>query len=184
MNKAIFLDRDGIILKNPGFINNPEQVELFHDIITFIKKAREMDYLVIVVTNQGGVGLGYITEDQLNNTHAEMLNQLEEGGAKIDAVYYCPYHPDAPDNYPDHAGWRKPNPGMLEGAAQAFVLDLSQCVMVGDMPSDVQAGYNAGCDLNVLVDRSLVETPYPHIEGYVVVADLADVATLIQMEDY
>jgi histidinol-phosphate phosphatase family protein len=136
---AVFLDRDGTICKDVHYMRRPEQFELLPGVAEGIKLLNELEMKVIVTTNQSGVARGYFTEADLKKIHERMVDELAKRGAKIDAIYYCPHHPN------DNCSCRKPKTGMLERATQDFGLDLNKCFIVGDMKLDVETGRNAGC---------------------------------------
>jgi len=146
MKRAIFLDRDGTIIADKGFVHKKEDVELLPKAAEAIKLANEHNFLVIVVTNQSGVARGYFKEDDVKQLH-EYLNQiLQTKGARIDAFYYCPHHPDASvKTYKKACFCRKPEPGLLLKAADDFGINLSESYMIGDSQRDIEAGKKAGC---------------------------------------
>jgi len=142
---AVFLDRDGTIIRLNGYLTSPEQVCLLPDAAASIRKLRERGFQCVLVTNQSAVGRGLISADQLEEIHQELQRQLAVEGAKMDAIYSCHEVPIADDEtvveHPD----RKPGPGMLLRAAQDLKLNLAASWMIGDRLSDVLAGVNAGC---------------------------------------
>ena len=145
-NKAVFLDRDHTLIEDPGYISDPSSVRLLPGVELAMKSLAQVGYKLIVVTNQSGVARGLLTEDALEKIHTEMRRQLSEKGAHLDAIYYCPYHPEGTvEGYAEDSELRKPHPGMLLRGAQEFGIDLSQSWMVGDSPRDIEAGYRAGC---------------------------------------
>lgn len=153
--KAIFLDRDGTINRYVGFLRNPDAFELLPGVAQAIRKINEQGWLAIVVTNQPVIARGEVTEAQLEAIHCKMETLLGAEGAWLDAVYYCPHHPDKgfPGERPElkiHCSCRKPAPGMLLAAAQRFNIDLTVSWMVGDADNDIQAGKNAGCKTALL----------------------------------
>lgn len=148
--KAVFLDRDGTINKYVGFLRKPEEFELLDGVASAIEKINRMGYLVIVVTNQPVIARGEVSFDELEEIHKKMETLLGQEGAYVDAVYFCPHHPDKgfageiPELKMD-CECRKPKPGMLLKAAEDFHIDLSQSWMVGDGENDIKAGKAAGC---------------------------------------
>ena len=145
-DKAVFLDRDGTIIEDPGYLNDPSQVKLLADSAGALVALKQMGYKLIVVSNQSAVARGIITEKVLDDIHLRMKELLAEKGAYVDNIYYCPYHPDgAIEKYRRESDLRKPNPGMLTKAAGQMDIDLSQSWMVGNAYSDVTAGRRAGC---------------------------------------
>ncbi len=154
MNKAVFLDRDGVINRliyhqESGIIDSPfvvSQFELLPGVPEAIARLNKLGFKVIVVTNQPGVAKNHFTEDTLNLMHRKMEADLWAKGAALDAIYYCPHHPEGENPaYRIVCQCRKPEPGMLVRAAQDFNLDLTECCMVGDALTDIKAGQRAGC---------------------------------------
>lgn len=147
--KAIFLDRDGVINEDRHLIARPEDLVLYDFVPDALLKVNDSDYLSIVVTNQSVVARNLCTIDELETIHRKLDTQLGVQGAKTDALYYCPYHPDKgyPEENPDYKKehpWRKPRPGMLLHAAERFNIDLAGSYMIGDRESDILAGKGAG----------------------------------------
>lgn len=145
--RAVFLDRDDTIIHNSGDLGDPSAVRLIDDAATAIKSLQDDGYLIVIVSNQGGVARGKYGEadvDAVNQRIARLVH--EASGAVIDRFYYCPFHPDGtvPEYACEHP-WRKPQPGMLLQAAEDLDLDLTQCWMIGDQERDVAAGQAAGC---------------------------------------
>ena len=136
---AIFLDRDGIIIHDTGYLSNPSKVSLIPDVIEALKKLKNNGFLLVIISNQSGVGRGYFSEADLKFVHKKMLKLLEVNGIYIDGSYYCKHAPWM------HCNCRKPNPNMLYKAAEDLGIDMSNSYMVGDKLSDVIAGLNAGC---------------------------------------
>jgi D-glycero-D-manno-heptose 1,7-bisphosphate phosphatase len=145
-NRAIFLDRDNTIIEDPGYISDPSQVKLVDGVAEALIELRAMGYKLIVVSNQSAVARGIVTEKTLGEIHDRVKQLLGEKGASLDAIYYCPYHPDgAVTKYRKESDWRKPKPGMLLAAAKEMDVDLSQSWMIGDRGRDIEAGLQAGC---------------------------------------
>lgn len=148
--KAIFLDRDGTINKYVGFMTNIDDFELLPGVTEAIRKINSSGYLAIVVTNQPVIARGEVTFEQLDEIHNKMETLLGQEGPYLDAIYFCPHHPDKgfegeiPELKID-CDCRKPKPGMLLRAAEDFNIDLNQSWMVGDGKNDIKAGQNAGC---------------------------------------
>jgi D-glycero-D-manno-heptose 1,7-bisphosphate phosphatase len=144
-NRAVFLDRDGVICEDVNYITTPSQVKLIPGVGSAINLLNDIGLKVVVVSNQSGVARGYLTED-VKKVNQKMINELG-GSCHIDAIYYCPHHPEMGNNtYKKDCDCRKPNPGMLKIAAQDFDLDLEQSFMIGDKIDDVLTGYRAGCE--------------------------------------
>ena len=147
--KAIFLDRDGVINYDTDLINRPEDFELYDFASRSIQKINRSEYLCIVCTNQSVIARGMTDLSGLGEIHKKMEWQLGEKGAYVDAIYFCPHHPDS--GYPGEVKeykvvceCRKPKPGMLLQAAEKFNIDLAQSFFIGDSERDVQAGIAAG----------------------------------------
>lgn len=154
---AIFLDRDGTINKYVGFLRNIDDFELLPGVAQAIRRINNSGYLAIVATNQPVIARGEVTFDQLYEIHNKMETLLGREGAFLDAIYFCPHHPDKgfPGEVPElkiDCDCRKPKPGMLIKASKDFNIDLSRSWMVGDGKNDIQAGKNAGCH-NALIGK-------------------------------
>jgi D-glycero-D-manno-heptose 1,7-bisphosphate phosphatase len=146
LRPALFLDRDGVLNEDHGYVHSWDQFRWIPGAVETIARFNRANWLVILVTNQSGIGRGYYTEDQMHALHAKMGEALAAAGAKIDAIYYCPQHPDAvveAYRHPDPPD-RKPNPGMLLRAMAEWPIDPAASVMVGDNHRDVEAAKRAG----------------------------------------
>ncbi|NBT76387.1 MAG: HAD family hydrolase [Betaproteobacteria bacterium] len=153
--RALFLDRDGVINVNHGYVNSIENFDFVDGIFDLVRTACKAGYRVVVVTNQAGIGRGYYSEGQFHELSAWMCAQFEKHGAPIDRVYFSPYHPTAGvGKYRKDEDTRKPGPG----AKHELGLSLEDSVLVGDKPSDILAGITAGVGTNVLFsDNTFVE---------------------------
>ena len=148
---AAFLDRDGVINDEVELLTKPQQLKLIKGAAHGIRLLNEKGIIVVVVTNQPVVARNLITEEQLKEIHDTLLEMLEKEGAKIDAIYYCPHHPEK--NHPEannpkyrmECECRKPKTGMIDQAAKTFKIDAQNSYVVGDRTVDVQLGKNAGC---------------------------------------
>lgn len=147
MNRAVFIDRDGTIAKDIPYCSRPEDFELLPTVGEGIRLLNGSGFKVIIITNQSGIARGYFTEQTLQRIHEKMEGDLAGYGAHIDAIYYCPHHPD------DHCHCRKPNIGLLEKAAQELRLDLSSSYLIGDKFLDIETANKARCKA-VLVPSS------------------------------
>ena len=145
MHKAVFLDRDGTIARDVPYCSRPEDFELLPDAAEGIKLLNEHGFKVVIVTNQSGIARGYFTEVILARIHEKMVTELAEQGAHIDAIYYCPHHPD------DNCDCRKPKPKMVIHAAQDLDIDLSQSYVIGDSEIDTELARQAGCKEGIRV---------------------------------
>ena len=143
---AAFLDRDGVLIVDCGYPHRPDQLELIPGAAEAVKRLNAAGYVVVIVTNQSGVARGLFSEETMHGFNALLIARLAEAGARIDAVYACPFHAEAVDDryrHPDHPD-RKPNPGMLLRAIAEHDLDPARSLMIGDQPSDMEAARRAG----------------------------------------
>ncbi|HEV8367886.1 MAG TPA: HAD family hydrolase [Pyrinomonadaceae bacterium] len=142
---ALFMDRDGTISEEVGYVNHPSRFRLFPYSAAAVKKLNENDWLAIVVTNQAGVARGYFSEDVVVAIHDQLKRQLENERAQIDAIYYCAHHPTVGEPpYRLDCDCRKPKAGLIKRATEDFDIDLPASWMVGDRYSDVELAHNAG----------------------------------------
>ena len=143
--QVLFLDRDGVINVDVGYLSDPGKLEFIPGAIEVMQEAQRRGYDIIVVTNQSGVARGYYTEDDVHTLHEEMSRRLEAEGVKVLAYYYCPHHPEGTvAEYKKDCDCRKPNPGMLTKAIQEWNVDVDGSFLVGDKPSDAQAAESIG----------------------------------------
>ena len=144
--RAVFLDRDGTVIRDIGFNADPARLEFLPGAPETIRRLNKAGYLVVVVTNQSAVARGLFTAADIDRFHDAMNAELAESGARIDAFYFCPHHPDegAVAGYVTDCDCRKPKPGMLLQAARDLEIELSLSYMVGDAPRDIEAGLAAG----------------------------------------
>jgi D-glycero-D-manno-heptose 1,7-bisphosphate phosphatase len=143
--RAVFLDRDGTLVRERGYVTAPEMVEVLPGVPEALVLMRGAGWKLFVVTNQACVAKGLVTEDELAGIHQRLVAMLGAEGALLDGIYFCPHHPDG--SVPDYAiecACRKPRAGLLEQAAREHHLDLAACVMVGDTQRDLDAGRAAG----------------------------------------
>ncbi len=140
------------LIEDPGYINNPDQVKLLEGVTEALSELKAMGYKLVVVSNQSAVARGIVTEEVLGQIHKRLEQLLAEKGVSLDRIYYCPYHPDGViPKYRRDSDQRKPNPGMLLAAGKDMDIDLTESWMVGDSPSDIEAGARAGCR-TIMVD--------------------------------
>ena len=143
--RAVFIDRDGTLSEEVGYINHVSRFQLFPYAAEAIKELNQHNWLAIVVTNQAGVARGYFSEDMIQAVHKKMTEDLSASGAKLDAVYYCAHHPTVGEPpYRVDCDCRKPRPGLVQRAAADLNVDLANSWMIGDRYSDVQLAHNAG----------------------------------------
>jgi D-glycero-D-manno-heptose 1,7-bisphosphate phosphatase len=152
---AVFLDRDGTINKERGYLRVPEDVTLLPTVCEALHLLNHLNIPVIIITNQSALGRGLMTMEEFEAVNAAFRMALQECGAHYDALYYCPHVP----NLVSPCACRKPQPGLLLQAALDLNLDLSRSYMVGDKDTDLEAGYAAGCRA-VLVRTGFGEATY------------------------
>lgn len=139
---AVFLDRDGTINEEVGFLSDPEQVALIPRAADALVKLRDAGLKLIVVTNQSGIARGLFSEAELHHVNRKLTALLAEHGAKIDEYYFCPHHPNFGEK--KNCDCRKPKPGMAHQAVRELGVDLSRSYFVGDKLTDIELGKNAG----------------------------------------
>ena len=145
MHKAVFLDRDGTIARDVPYCSRPEDFELLPGAAEAIRLLNEYGFKVVIVTNQSGIARGYFTERMLARIHDKMQKELAKQGAHVDAIYYCPHHPD------DNCDCRKPKPKMVLQAAVDLDIDLNQSYVIGDSEMDIELARRAGCKAGIRV---------------------------------
>lgn len=146
MNKAVFLDKDGTLIKNVPYNVNPKLIELDDEAIQALRLLQQQDYLLVVISNQAGIAKGLFDEKTLQAANTHIAAMLAAEGIQLDAFYYCPHHPDGIiAEYAVKCDCRKPAPGLLLQAAETLEIDLASSWMIGDILDDVEAGHRAGC---------------------------------------
>jgi len=146
INKAVFLDRDGVINKDVGYLDDFKKFKLLPNVINAIKLLKKFNFKIVIITNQSGVARGYFSEEQLNKIHEKMLKIIEKKGGKIDEIYYCPHHPEfGNEKYKKKCSCRKPNIGLILKAKNELNIDLEQSFFIGDKITDIIAGNKAKC---------------------------------------
>lgn len=186
MRRAVFIDRDGTITKNDGYFRRYDEIELvdnLHEALKILNK----DFLVIMVTNQPVVARGFCSEQDVKGIHDKIIKDVEEKGAKIDAVYFCPHHPEQHEDVPEHAkkyrvhcNCRKPATGMVEQAAKDFDIDVRNSFFIGDSTRDIQTAKHVGCT-SVLVKTGLAgEDGKYDVKPDYICNNLLDAASLIK----
>jgi D,D-heptose 1,7-bisphosphate phosphatase len=142
---AVFMDRDGTINEEVGYLDNIDKLVVYPQAFAAIRKINENGMKTVVITNQSGVARGIFTEDLVVEVHRRIQDALKQMGAHIDAFFYCPHHPSAGEPpYRQLCACRKPEAGMIIAAAKEMDIDLQQSYMIGDTLKDMEAGVNAG----------------------------------------
>jgi len=150
---ALFLDRDGVIVRDTGFPSNPDSVTIIPETAALIRHANQSGIPVLVVTNQSGIDRGLFDWNEFAAVEKAIANRLAESGARSDATAACPFHPDYTNGYnDDHAQWRKPGPGLIKAIASALGIALPASWLIGDKPRDMEAARNAGLAGGILID--------------------------------
>lgn len=133
MKKAIFLDRDGVINKDNGYVSKIDDFDFIDGVFEALKGFQDLGFLLIVVTNQSGIGRGYYGIKNFEKLNSFMLGEFEKKDIKIDKVYFCPHSPE------DNCECRKPKPGMILQGLKEFDINPQNCILIGDKSSDIQA---------------------------------------------
>lgn len=175
---AVFLDRDGVLVEEAGFLRRPEHVRILPGVFQALRSLASR-FSLVVITNQSGIARGLFSEDDLLAIHQELAMRLAKEGVAIDAYYFCPHVPSGSPNgsvsvYRVDCECRKPKPGMLLQASSDFGISLGSSYMVGDRPSDIQAGLAAGAK-SVILGESGIGCP----ESVIVAQSLLEAAGLI-----
>jgi D,D-heptose 1,7-bisphosphate phosphatase len=149
---AVFLDRDGTLNHDPGYLGDAGMFRFLPGAVDALKRLKDAGYLIFVVSNQSGIARGFFGVDALRRIHDRMAAGLREGGVTLDGIYYCPHHPDA------QCPCRKPSPRMVLDAAERSGVDLGRSYFIGDRISDVETGRNAGCGTVLVLTGAGEET--------------------------
>lgn len=144
-SRAVFLDRDGTINEEVGYVNHIDRLILLPRVAQAIRLLNETGFKAIVITNQAGVARGYFRESLVHEIHRKIQESLAKEGAHLDGIYYCPHHPDVGSPpYRQKCRCRKPDTGMVEEAVKQFQIDCSKSYMVGDRGSDIEFAHKIG----------------------------------------
>lgn len=157
MRKALFLDRDGVINIDKGYVFKKEDFEFVRGIFGVLRYFQSKGYLLIIITNQGGIARGYYTEDDFCSLTEWMINKFKLEKIHINHVYYSPFHPVyGVGKYKRQTLCRKPNPGMFIQAQKDYNIDLHKSILIGDKMTDIEAGIKAGIKINILLKSEYV----------------------------
>lgn len=152
-SKAAFIDRDGVINKDFGYVYRIEDFELIPGVIEALSLLIKNGFLLIIITNQAGLARGYYSYSQLNKLHSYLIKILINSGVNLDAIYFCPHHPNGiVPSLSIECNCRKPAPGLIFRAEKDFNINLNLSVLFGDKMSDIQAGKSAGVGTNFIVN--------------------------------
>jgi D-glycero-D-manno-heptose 1,7-bisphosphate phosphatase len=164
--RALFLDRDGVINIDHGYVASRDRFEWVPGAREAIRAATDAGWHVFVVTNQSGIARGHYTEAAMHDLHAWMTDEIRRAGGTLDDLRFCPFHADAVvEAYRDPAHpWRKPEPGMLLDLIRAWQIDPAQAVLVGDNDSDLQAAAAAGVPAHKFIGGNLLDVVLPLLQ--------------------
>ena len=146
-SKALFLDRDGVLIEYVPYLSHPDQVRIPQGSAEVLKKWQDAGYLLIVITNQSGIGRKYFSLNDVEAVHSRMYEEYAKFGVRFRDLFLCPHHPL------DGCVCRKPSPYMVQQAAKKYAINLSQSFFVGDAPSDIECALNAGCEPILITSR-------------------------------
>jgi len=173
MSPAIFLDRDGTINYEIGYLSEPDKFDLLPNALAGMKKLQDMGYRLVIITNQGGIGLGYFTREDFYRVNKKMLAEVSNAGITIDKIYFCPH--SKAENCP----CRKPEIGLILRAKDDLNIDLSHSYFIGDSESDVKTGANAGIKTILIQSELVPNTRELETKPNFVVKDLLEAAEII-----
>jgi D-glycero-D-manno-heptose 1,7-bisphosphate phosphatase len=143
--RAIFVDRDGTLSEEVGYVNHLSRFRLFPFAVEAIRLVNRSPFLAVLVTNQAGVARGYFPESLIHEVHAAVARDMDAGGARLDGIYFCPHHPAAGEPpYRQECDCRKPRPGLLHRAADDLGIDLARSYVIGDRLGDLELAWSVG----------------------------------------
>ena len=152
-NGAIFLDRDGVINYDYGYVHKISEFKFIPNVLKTLQLLNELNMPMFIVTNQAGIARGFYDENDLFILHNYLLSIFEEKNIKIKEIFFCPHHENGKlPKYSYNCDCRKPKPGMILKAKEKYKLNLEQSFLIGDKFSDIQAGFNAGIKTNIIVN--------------------------------
>lgn len=166
LRKAAFLDRDGVINKDSGYVHRWEDFHFLPGAIEGMQKLQEAGYALVIVTNQSGLARGFYTENQYQELNKSLCKHLSSFGVKLDGIYHCPHHPEGSvQSLSIECHCRKPKPGLLFQAAHELALDMAQSILIGDKQTDIDAARAAGIGIAYSVDSDNVEMAHKKTES-------------------
>ena len=189
MDKIAFLDRDGIINYDKGYVFKIEDFSFRKGIFKLCKKLSSYNYKLVIITNQSGIARGFYTEIEFEILTNWMLNEFRKRSVLIEKVFFCPYHPEGIINkYKIDSELRKPNIGMIKEAEKFYEIDFKRSLIIGDKETDIECGYNAGLGYGFLINKNIKNMNYLNVKSnkkfsYYILADLEDLLKQIQIFD-
>ncbi|HEY0744076.1 MAG TPA: HAD family hydrolase [Chryseosolibacter sp.] len=146
MKKAVFIDKDGTLIKDFPYNVDPQRIQLYEDAGKSLKSLKDNGFMLVMISNQSGVARGYFAEEELKRVEEKIQQELASEGVQLDALYFCPHHPEGVvDQYSIECDCRKPKPGMIIDASKKLGIRLKESWMIGDILHDIEAGNKAGC---------------------------------------
>lgn len=178
-NKAVFLDRDGTINVDYGYVHQIDDFHFIDGVIDALLQLKKKGYLLVLVTNQSGIARGYFSEEQFLQLTEWFDWSLADRGVDFDGIYYCPHHPEGQGEYREDCDCRKPKAGMFTQAIADLNIDPTQSIMVGDKLEDLLAAENAGVKTKILVRTGKEVTPQAEAKADKVLDSLADLPKML-----
>lgn len=178
-NKAVFLDRDGTINVDYGYVHQIDDFHFIDGVIDALLQLKKKGYLLVLVTNQSGIARGYFSEEQFLQLTEWFDWSLADRGVDFDGIYYCPHHPEGQGEYREDCDCRKPKAGMFTQAIADLNIDPTQSIMVGDKLEDLLAAENAGVKTKILVRTGKEVTPQAEAKADKVLNSLADLPAFL-----
>ena len=154
--KAAFLDRDGVINEDYGYVHKWKDFKFCDGAIEGLNLLKSLDYLLIIITNQSGIDRGFFSELEYQRLTEKYTKQLSKNGLNIDAIYHCPHHPNYSELKFKDCNCRKPKPGMIFKAVKEFNINLTKSIIIGDSERDIEAGKNAGIKQRFLISSQKI----------------------------
>lgn len=172
MNKAIFLDRDGTVIIDQGYLDDPAMVEIYPGVLEPLRELRKAGNLLIIITNQSGIARQMFSEKEMVKVNKRMVELFRSEGIEFDDILICPHAPE------DNCECRKPEPKLLIDSAEKFNIDLANSAIIGDKVSDAKCGIAAGCKYNIFLDNG--KQPAPDDERIFIVKNLEEAFSIIR----